>query len=425
MASRETAKDHGCGAEPLMEASWAEKEAEVKLDDRSADGGAPSPTSALRYQADELEKLRQQLQATLEVDRRLEEAKDVMKAGAAPGLSSLSTCATIGPPPSTSETERGQMCRAKGGISGPSGKQLGKTKISAVHREPKDQKHSEHPKGTKSRREDPPPKDSARKEESAKPKDAKDFKDLKASPPAAAQSRRPQAKETRGSRGPPASARAHSETVLATLPPARDSRSMSPPRLRPAAAERGLRPVPAQKGLQPGSWLPSRRQVGAPIDMPRKSVRNRLQRSAAWRPGGKDGRRQHQVHDDVVMCTDTSRCKVVPSCCGALAQEASDVSLETACNDSFHPMVQASSTTSTTSLVSPSPKYSPQMPTRRVSRPGPCVAALVPSNLLRPPTASVSWRPEARTSGPTLIKASSMTALHSKPGPPKKEVVRL
>mmetsp|Transcript_26202 Transcript_26202/g.53947 ORF Transcript_26202/g.53947 Transcript_26202/m.53947 type:complete len:423 (+) Transcript_26202:68-1336(+) len=329
---------------------------------KGENAGHPSPSSALHDQAVELEKLQRQLQATFQAEKSAEVSSPCLKRRS---FSSLSTCATVIRSLSASGSEKGipsKLHRAS------SGKLPKATKQTSVPKE-KGQASCGHEVQRLS------------------------------------QARIPKA----ACRGPPASARmSQREPVRVASEPWRETKSVSPTRTpcAPARPRPRCSPCPGPRSPQPVNWLPGRRQVGAPIDLPRQSVRTRLQgrmataashrgTAGAWSPekGG----------------------HTFPG----LPPEAADVSPDRGTSLSFNPVVNASSTTSTTSHVSPSPVYTPQLVTRSVGQPStslsPVMLAPVPGTwAVRPPGLGIA-----------LTKAFSTTSLHSNAGPAKKELVRL
>ncbi|CAE7203735.1 COX15 [Symbiodinium sp. KB8] len=105
-----------------------------------------------------------------------------------------------------------------------------------------------------------------------------------------------------------------------------------------------------------------------------------------------------------------------------LPPEAADVSPDRGTSLSFNPIVNASSTTSTTSHVSPSPVYTPQLVTRSVGQPS---TSLSPVVLAPVPGTCGTWAVRPPGLGIALTKAFSTTSLHSNAGPAKKDLVRL
>ncbi|CAE7474851.1 unnamed protein product [Symbiodinium sp. CCMP2456] len=345
---------------------------------KGTEAGNPSPSSALHDQAVELEKLQRQLQATFQAEKCAEVASPCLNRRS---FSSLSTCATVIRSPSASGSEKGIPANLHRAASG------------------------KLPQGRKQNTKDQP----------HRPKGGQRTKEAKASCGDEVQ-RRSQARIPKAAcRGPPVSARSQREPVR-VAEPSREAKSLSPKRTlccAPAQPRPRCSPCPGQRSPQPANWLPGRRQVGAPIDLPRQSVRTRLQGRMATTASHTGAARGWSPDKGAEISA-------------GLPPEAADVSckLRLAGHDrgtslSFNPIVNASSTTSTTSHVSSSPVYTPQLVTRSVGQPSTSLSPV----MLAPVPCTWAVRPPGL--GIALTKAFSTTSLHSNAGSAKKDLVRL
>jgi len=349
---------------------------------KGTEAGNPSPSSALHDQAVELEKLQRQLQDTFQAEKCAEVASPCLKRRS---FSSLSTCATVIRSLSASGSEKGIPAKLHRAASG------------------------KLPKSRKQNTKDQP----------SRPKGGQLTQEAKARASCGDEvQRRSQARIPKAAcRGPPVSARSQREPgsePVRVAEPSREAKSLSPTRTlccAPAQPRPRCSPCPGQRSPQPANWLPGRRQVGAPIDLPRQSVRTRLQ--------GRMATTASHSHTGTARAWSPDKGgETFPG----LPPEAADVSPDRGTSLSFNPIVNASSTTSTTSHVSPSPVYTPQLVTRSVGQPS---TSLSPVVLAPVPGTCGTWVVRPPGLGIALTKAFSTTSLHSNAGPAKKDLVRL